>query len=111
MADFSAADINEAKRRVREMQSRAKAFVPDNQNAVPTEPPEKKNTAQGSIPQTPSDSGGNGIPLGLSGLFESFDLGNSNTSGDSSLILALILILSREKADNMLILALLYILL
>ena len=31
MADFSAADINEAKRRVREMQSRARAFVPDNQ--------------------------------------------------------------------------------
>ena len=111
MADFSAADINEAKRRVREMQSRARAFVPDNHTSS-TEPPQKNSDApQRSKPQNSSDSGGNGTPFGLSGLFESFGLGGSNTSGDSSLILALILILSREKADNMLILALLYILL
>ena len=112
MADFSAADINEAKRRVREMQSRARAFVPDNQNTSSAEPPQKNSDApQRSKPQNSSDSGGNGTPFGLPGLFESFGLGGSNTSGDSSLILALILILSREKADNMLILALLYILL
>ena len=45
MADFSAADINEAKRRVREMQSRARAFVPDNQNTSSTEPPQKNSDA------------------------------------------------------------------
>ena len=112
MADFSAADINEAKRRVREMQSRARAFVPDNQNTAPPESPQEKSDApQGSKPQNAADSGANAGPFGLSGLFESFGLGGSNSSGDSSLILALILILSREKADNMLILALLYILL
>ena len=72
MADFSAADINEAKRRVREMQSRARTFVPDNQNTSSTEPPQKNSDApQRSKPQNSSDSGGNGTPFGLSGLFES----------------------------------------
>ena len=46
--------------------------------------------------------------------FSLFDILGDLTSGDDSskgIILALILILAREKADNMLILALLYILL
>ena len=92
MAEFSANDINEAKRRVRDMQSRARGFVYDSGGEEKKEPGEEKQ----------SENNG----AGLSDLFS-----NIFSSGDSSLILALVLILSREKADNMLILALLYILL
>lgn len=93
MAEFSSSDIDEAKRRVREMHSRAQGFIePSNisQNA-----PNKAETRADN-------------PLGFS--LTDF-LGNISSSSDSSIILALILILSHEKADNMLILALLYILL
>lgn len=92
MADFSSNDINEAKRRVREMQQRAREYTNDTaseQNDLPINDvtPQQKGNIIGDI------------------------FGNLSSSNDSSLILAIILILSREKADNMLILALLYILL
>lgn len=109
MADFSASDINEAKKRVREMQNRAKSFVGENKNTSPV--PQNENgdiLNQNSVSNSENASNGGNAAFPMSGLFDSFGL---NNSGDSSLILALILILSREKADNMLILALLYILL
>ena len=100
MADFSSSDINEAKRRVEEMRRRAKNIVDEpaeKADSNNTEPP-LKNAQQNTSSQNP-----------ISSLLHSF-LGNDGDDS-SALILALILILSKEKADNMLILALLYILL
>lgn len=88
MSDYSTNDINDAKRRVEEMRQRAREYV---DSSPPSEPPLHQNDAP---------------PLSFLSSFGIDKLGN-----DSSLILALILILSREGADNMLILALLYILL
>lgn len=91
MSDFSPNDINDAKRRVEEMRRRAREFSEQEQNEV--NPPPIK-------PQNDNP---------LSSVLSSFGIGKM--SDDSSLILAIILILSREGADSMLILALLYILL
>lgn len=88
MADYSSNDINDAKRRVEEMRQKAREYVDTPEQNKPQE--EQNSTS----------------PLSL---FSSF--GIDKLGSDSSLILALILILSREGADNMLILALLYILL
>lgn len=90
MSEFSSNDIFEAKKRVREMREKAKGFVDEKpkEEAKPLITPPKKSDA--------------GIGELLSGLL---------SNEDSSLILAIVLILAREKADNMLILALLYILL
>ena len=99
MAEFSYSDINDAKRRVREMQRKAQGFVAAEQNEPPPREPQEKKKEETQPPQ----------PAPALNLFDSL---RSLTSGeDSGLLLALILILSREKADNMLILALLYILL
>lgn len=91
MADSFSNDIQEAKRRVEEMKRRSQSYIePKLTN--------KTNSKSNNEPNIISDF--------LGSLF-------SNKSDDSStgLILALILILSREGADNKLILALLYILL
>lgn len=82
MADFSTSDIINAKKRVEEMRKKAQGFVEDEEPSVPPPVPVKNDL--------------------FSNLF---------SNDDSALILAMILILSKEKADNMLILALLYILL
>lgn len=102
MAQFSEADINAAKRRVQEMQNRASRFTAEPTQTVP--PPinnrEQKNQEhpQNDIPlqtdTTPQDE-------------------KEEQDKDKSffIILALILLLSKEGADNTLILALLYLLL
>lgn len=115
MPYFSESDINDAKRRVREMQNRANNFVSEapernndgfnhqqqnrRKNADRTEDNYKneKNSNDG----TENRKSSQGSLLDLLG------------DGDKSqlVILALILVLSREGADNMLILALLYLLL
>lgn len=98
MPDFSPNDINDARRRVQEMREKARSYIdepPVEQNEIPDkEIPQKNEIASNNF---------------LGGLGDIFNKLSSND--DSSLILALVLILSREKADNMLILALLYILL
>ncbi|MGN0522876.1 MAG: hypothetical protein ACI4IG_01215 [Eubacterium sp.] len=99
MADFSVSDIDEAKRRVQEMRNRAKSFVDQPVTPTPVSQPEHKSIASSPPIDKSLGSSENGI---MNGLFN---------SSDSSLILALVMILSREGADNMLILALLYILL
>lgn len=98
MAQFSEQDINEAKRRVRELQSRAAGFVFDKENNVPTD--------DGNEAHTHSDDKNEEVKPEKG---ESSD----DKSEDKSffIILALILLLSREGADNTLILALLYLLL
>ena len=83
MAYFSENDINEAKKRVNDMQKRAKSLTNDNDK-------EHKKTDEKS---------------------EALNEENKDEKDDSSLIiLALIMLLSHEGADNMLILALLYLL-
>lgn len=98
MAQFSSSDINEAKRRVKEMQEKAKSYAQPEDQSPPTES-EKESRKSPESEKKPS------------GIFEILSSISSGDDGSKGLILALILILSREKADNMLILALLYILL
>lgn len=108
MADFSSNDINDAKRRVEEMRNRARQFVDsprDNQSGSNTDDNADNTVHPGASGQKNSSPSG-GMFGGLGDIFSKI-----SGSDDSSLILALVLILSREKADNMLILALLYILL
>ena len=94
MSQFSPSDINEAKRRVKEMQEKARSYSKAGQSA----PVEEKSKAENE----------SASPSGIFGMLSDLTSGDDSSKG---LILALILILSREKADNMLILALLYILL
>ena len=105
MADFSSNDINDAKRRVEEMRNRARKYVDspqDTQSYNQTNNNAHSGSTENNNPPPPSGS----LFGGLGDIFSKI-----SGSDDSSLILALVLILSREKADNMLILALLYILL
>ena len=92
----SSNDINEAKRRVREMQDKARSYT--HTEPVFEEKPKDipKNEPEGASPF---------------GIFDFLSNLTSDEGGSKGIILALILILAREKADNMLILALLYILL
>ena len=86
MADFTGNDINDAKKRVEEMRRRSQSFVENENNG------KEKNADE---------------------INHKKENGNKSENSDSvgTLILALILILSKEGADNKLILALLYILL
>lgn len=93
MADFLSNDINDAKRRVEEMRKKAQDYV---------NPPKQE------IPQhTEQNEGSFGFISDIvTSLFSS-----KNNDSSFGLVLALILILSREGGNNKLILALLYILL
>lgn len=129
MAQFSEADINEAKRRVMDMRNRAnryagisnyqneqnsqsrKSGAPQNDFEKSQHNEEKRNensnnesSSQGKAKQNRSEKQGSILGI-LDGLFD--------TEKDNSfiIILALILILNKEGADNKLILALLYLLL
>ena len=99
MQQFSSSDINEAKRRVKEMQERAKSYSQGDSQEAPGEP-----EAQSGEKTNENVSSAFGIFDFLSSL-------TGDDGGSKGIILALILILAKEKADNMLILALLYILL
>lgn len=113
MAGFSSSEINDAKRRVREMRERARSFVDENPQAQSVA--EEIMEDEQKDPHSKENSTGEGRTNEsniFNDLFSRFGLNNTDFSdGSSALVLALILILSREKADNMLILALLYILL
>lgn len=86
MAYFSENDINEAKKRVSDMQKRARSLTNDSEK-------EKKIDDEKRVEN------------------EDLKVEKSDEKDDSSLIiLALIMLLSHEGADNMLILALLYLL-
>lgn len=98
MADYNSNDISDAKRRVEEMRKKAQGYVDAQSTDKGKYKPYTDSTVQEPQPSFLSDV--------LGSLF-------SNQAKDNSagLILALILILSKEGADNKLILALLYILL
>ena len=101
MATFSNMDIEEAKRRVREMQSRAESYLPhdrenkNNQNSVNSE---KKNI---SAPPFETEEK------------QKEDMPSEKEEKDSSyfIVLILLMLLSHEGADHKLLLALLYLLL
>ncbi|MGN1329346.1 MAG: hypothetical protein ACI4V4_06580 [Eubacterium sp.] len=115
MPYFSESDINDAKRRVREMQNRANNFVTDEPRRnsdgfnIPSQNHRKneENTQENNKNEKNSNDDGEDNKSGQNGILDLFG------DGDKSqiIILALILVLSREGADNMLILALLYLLL
>lgn len=90
MAYFSENDINEAKKRVSDMQKRARSLTNDSEK-------EKKIDEKKRVENEEKS--------------EDLKAEKSDEKDDSSLIiLALIMLLSHEGADNMLILALLYLL-
>lgn len=118
MAQFSEADINEAKRRVMDMRNRANRYTQgsdfsnlnNSQNHLENKnsPQNKKREEQKAEKERSEEKQRNnqGSILGmLDGLFD----GEKDNS--FIIILALILILNKEGADNKLILALLYLLL
>ena len=98
MADYNSNDISDAKRRVEEMRKKAQGYVDTCDTEKETDTPRPDRNVNEPQPSFLTEV--------LGSLF-------SNQARDNSagLILALILILSKEGADNKLILALLYILL
>lgn len=98
MADYNSNDISDAKRRVEEMRKKAQGYVDTRDTEKETGTPRPDRNVNEPQPSFLTEV--------LGSLF-------SNQARDNSagLILALILILSKEGADNKLILALLYILL
>lgn len=100
MSEFNSNDINDAKRRVEEMRKKANNYIDTPQN-------EDKTFKNSSVK---SDNKNNSPLSFLSDLTGSL-FSSSGNDGSQGLILALILILSKEGADSKLILALLYILL
>lgn len=100
MAQFSEADINAAKRRVQEMQNRASKYtgehIPNGENMNNR----KANAHQNEEKDAPAKE----APPEAQGETDAQDK-------SFFIILALILLLSKEGADNTLILALLYLLL
>ena len=100
MSEFNSNDINDAKRRVEEMRKKANNYIDTQQNEDKT----FKNLS------AKSDNKNNSPLSFLSDLTGSL-FSSSGNDGSQGLILALILILSKEGADSKLILALLYILL
>ena len=106
MAELTGNDINEAKKRVEEMRRRS-------QNLVEPDASAEVNTNTENIHKTHSTSrkSSDDKPGGIfNSIFSSLGLSGSEDNS-ASLILALVLILSKEGADSKLILALLYILL
>lgn len=95
MSEFTSNDISDAKRRVEEMRKKANNYVEDS-------PKEHKQK---------NDKSENSSPLSFLGDITGSLFSSSARDSSQGLILALILILSKEGADNKLILALLYILL
>jgi len=94
MAQFSESEINDAKRRVRDMKNRASRYVNDN------------GASAAPAPQIPYESQPQQEKQD-----EKADEDKNEQENSFIIILALLLILSREGADNKLLLALLYLLL
>ena len=98
MADYNSNDISDAKRRVEEMRKKAQGYVDTRDTKKETDTPRPDRNVNELQPSFLTEV--------LGSLFS-----NQARDNSSGLILALILILSKEGADNKLILALLYILL
>lgn len=130
MAQFSEADINEAKRRVMDMRNRASRYASSSQpqSRQNSQSQQRSNQLEDNIKgakrgnenerennnrenydrkEKNNDNQSNNPFDALAGLFS----GEQGTDSSFVIILVLIMILSREGADNKLILALLYLLL
>lgn len=103
MPSFSERDINEAKRRVLEMQNRASRFVDNN-----TEPRVSRNNSSAQASPTAVNENADEKRNVSENEIQSDKKGEDKSL---AIILALIMILSSEGADHTLILALLYLLL
>lgn len=98
MSYFSDSEINEAKKRVREMQNKASKYI---EGEAPSTAPKNNKRPKSNIPVIENSE-----------TKSTEKAEEDDDSNDSFLIiLALILLLSKEDADQMLILALLYLLL
>lgn len=97
MNELNSNDINDAKRRVEEMRKKANNYVDSKPCNDKQDKTEKENK--------------NESPLSFLGDITGSLFSSSLKDSSAGLVLALILILSKEGADNKLILALLYILL
>lgn len=106
MAEFNEADIEAAKRRVRDMRNRANRFTAE-------ETPRQSNTFQEKNNDNIINEKNNQTAEASENKAVEDIKENDDAMQDRSfvIILALILILSKEGADNKLILALLYLLL
>ncbi len=100
MNEFNSNDINDAKRRVEEMRKKANNYI---------DSPQKKNITSDNSGSKSNNK--NESPLSFLSDITGSLFSSSKNDGSQGLILALILILSKEGADSKLILALLYILL
>lgn len=106
MADFSRSDIEEAKKRVREMQMRANSYIGADNSAgnwnVNNNADNKKQTHSGSHP----------LEQDFKEEKAKTDENEKKLDSDSNfIILMLVILLSHEGADHKLLLALLYLLL
>lgn len=112
MAEFNEADIEAAKRRVREMRSRASRFTAEEparqSRSVHNENNSRRNNSDNAADEASPQPAESPEHKNTEEIKE-----NDEAVQDKSfvIILALILILSKEGADNKLILALLYLLL
>lgn len=103
MPSFSNQDIEEAKRRVREMQSRADSFVSGVRKDSEKISESEKVNIPPPVEQTHKSQNESN---------ESSESSEKESLGDSSfIILVLLMLLSHEGADHKLLLALLYLLL
>lgn len=109
MADFSRSDIEEAKKRVREMQMRANSYIGADNSA------HKQNFGNNAGKAKPSEKQKQNVSHKPERNFEEdkqkTDKDDNNSDSDSFIILMLLLLLSHEGADRKLLLALLYLLL
>lgn len=112
MAEFNEADIEAAKRRVRDMRNRASRFTSDENARQSSNARENNNSSRNNNDNIIYEAN-NRTAAGADNEAGEDIKENDDALQDKSfvIILALILILSKEGADNKLILALLYLLL
>ena len=112
MAEFNEADIEAAKRRVRDMRNRASRFTAEDTARQSSIVRENNNNSRNNNDNI-IDEANNQTAVGSENEAVEDINENDEAMQDKSfvIILALILILSKEGADNKLILALLYLLL
>ncbi len=102
MAEFSPSDIENAKRRVMEMQRRASSFTANN---AKSEQESRKSTSREEKPKAQEDLPPKNYERSADGN------GQGENESDSTLILIILMILlSQEETDERLLLALLYLL-
>lgn len=110
MADFSRSDIEEAKKRVREMQMRANSYIGADNSAGNWNVNNNADNKKQAEKQT--HSGSHSLEQDFKEEKAKTDENEKKSDSDSNfIILMLVILLSHEGADHKLLLALLYLLL